>query len=142
MRVVATTNRVVPQRPIEVPANAILVDWLSYSQLMPAASLVDLPRRPRHRRPRPRRRHPGPDLPDHRRHERDRDAGRLGQGAASRSPGASAGPRPLRWAARRLLEDPSFAARAGELAAWGRENDGAERGAELVEQLARSRTPA
>ena len=41
-----------------------------------------------------------------------------------------AGPR------RRLLEDRSFAARAGELAAWGREHDGAERGAELVEQLA------
>ena len=40
MRVVATTNRVVPQRPIDVPANAVLVDWLSYSQLMPAASLV------------------------------------------------------------------------------------------------------
>jgi UDP:flavonoid glycosyltransferase YjiC (YdhE family) len=40
VRVVATTNRVVPQSPIEVPANAILVDWLSYSQLMPAASLV------------------------------------------------------------------------------------------------------
>ena len=40
MRVVATTNRVIPQSPIEVPANAILVDWLSYSQLMPAASLV------------------------------------------------------------------------------------------------------
>src|SRR5262249_32029327 len=40
VRVVATTNRVVPQRPIEVPANAVLVEWLSYSQLMPAASLV------------------------------------------------------------------------------------------------------
>ena len=40
VRVVATTNRVRPQRPIEVPANAVLVDWLSYSQLMPAASLV------------------------------------------------------------------------------------------------------
>jgi UDP:flavonoid glycosyltransferase YjiC (YdhE family) len=40
LRVVATTNRVVPQRPIEVPGNAVLVDWLSYSQVMPAASLV------------------------------------------------------------------------------------------------------
>ncbi len=40
VRVVATTNRVAPQRPIEVPANARLVEWLSYSQLMPAASLV------------------------------------------------------------------------------------------------------
>ena len=35
VRVVATTNRVKPQAPIEVPANAVLVDWLSYSQLMP-----------------------------------------------------------------------------------------------------------
>ena len=51
-----------PQTPIEVPANAVLVDWLSYSQLMPAAVAGRLPRRPRHRRPRPRRRHPGADL--------------------------------------------------------------------------------
>ena len=40
VRVVATTNRVRPQSPIEVPANAVLVDWLSYSQLMPIAALV------------------------------------------------------------------------------------------------------
>ena len=45
-------------------------------------------------------------------------------------------PAPLRWAARRILADPSFARRAAELAAWAREHDGAERGAELVEQLA------
>ena len=38
-------------------------------------------------------------------------------------------PAPLRWAARRILGDPSFTARAGELAAWAREHDGAERGA-------------
>ena len=40
VRVVATTNRVRPETPIEVPANAVLVDWLSYSQVMPQASLV------------------------------------------------------------------------------------------------------
>ena len=51
-------------------------------------------------------------------------------------------PAPLRWAAQRLLEDRSFAARAGELAAWAREHDGAERGAELIERLARTRAPA
>jgi UDP:flavonoid glycosyltransferase YjiC (YdhE family) len=51
-------------------------------------------------------------------------------------------PGPLRWAARRILGDDSFAARAGELAAWGREHDGAARGAELVEQFARSRAQA
>src|SRR4051794_2778155 len=46
-------------------------------------------------------------------------------------------PAPLRWSARRVLDEPRFAARAGEIAAWGRKNDGAARGAELVERLAR-----
>jgi UDP:flavonoid glycosyltransferase YjiC (YdhE family) len=45
-------------------------------------------------------------------------------------------PGPLRWAARRILADPSFAARAAKLAVWARDHDGAARGAELVEQLA------
>jgi UDP:flavonoid glycosyltransferase YjiC (YdhE family) len=135
VRVVATTNRVVPQRPIEVPANAIVVDWLSYSQLMPAASLVIS--------------HGGHGTV----------ARALGAGTpvlicpiigdmsetAMRVYSAGAGlslpwrlcrPAPLRWAARRLLAEPSFTARAGEIAAWGRENDGAARGAELVEGLA------
>jgi UDP:flavonoid glycosyltransferase YjiC (YdhE family) len=49
-------------------------------------------------------------------------------------------PAALRWALRRLLGEPSFAARAGEIAAWGREHDGAERGAVLVERLAMQRT--
>jgi len=141
MRVVATTNRVVPQAPIEVPPNAILVDWLSYSQLMPAASLVIS--------------HGGHGTV----------ARALGAGTpvlvcpligdmsetAMRVAWAKVGlslpwrlcrPAPLRWAARRLLRDRSFTDRAGELAAWGREHDGAERGAELVEQLASSRAPA
>jgi UDP:flavonoid glycosyltransferase YjiC (YdhE family) len=45
-------------------------------------------------------------------------------------------PAPLRWAARRLLGEPRFARRAAEFAAWRRENDGAQRGAELVEEFA------
>jgi MGT family glycosyltransferase len=136
VRVVATTNRVAPQSPIGVPANAVLVDWLSYSQLMPAASLVIS--------------HGGHGTV----------ARALGAGTpvlicpivgdmsetAMRVSWAEAGlslpwrlcrPQPLRWAARRILGDPSFAARAGEIAAWGRENDGAQRGAELVERLSR-----
>ncbi len=36
----ATTNRHRPERPIEVPDNAMLVDWLLYSQAMPAADVV------------------------------------------------------------------------------------------------------
>ena len=51
-------------------------------------------------------------------------------------------PAPLRWAARRILADRSFAERAGEFAAWDREHDGAARGAELVEQLAHNRSYA
>ncbi len=135
VRVVATTNRVVPQSPIEVPDNAVLVDWLSYSQVMPAASLVIS--------------HGGHGTV----------ARALGAGTpvlicpiigdmsetAMRVAWAKAGlslpwrlcrPAPLRWAARRILADASFAERAGELAAWSRDHDGAGRGAELVEQLA------
>jgi MGT family glycosyltransferase len=139
VRVVATTNRVVPQRPIEVPGNAVLVDWLSYSQLMPAAALVIS--------------HGGHGTV----------ARALGAGTpvlicpiigdmsetAMRVSWAKAGlslpwrlcrPAPLRWAARRILDERSFTAHAEEIAAWGRANDGAQRGAELVEGLARKRS--
>jgi MGT family glycosyltransferase len=135
VRVVATTNRVRPQRPIEVPANAVLVDWLSYSQLMPAASLVVS--------------HGGHGT----------IARALGAGTpvlicpitgdmsetAMRVDWAGAGlslpwrlcrPAPLRWAVRRLLGEPSYTAQAAQIAAWGRHHDGAARGAELVEGLA------
>ena len=40
MRVLATTNRRVPEEPIEVPDNAVLRDWFPYSQAMAAAGLV------------------------------------------------------------------------------------------------------
>jgi len=137
VRVVATTNRVVPQSPIGVPGNAILVDWLSYSQLMPAASLVIS--------------HGGhgtvaralaagtPVLISPFTGDMSETAMRVGWAKAGLSlPRRLCRPAPLRWAARRLLDDPSFTARAGELADWAREHDGAERGAHLVEQLARA----
>jgi UDP:flavonoid glycosyltransferase YjiC (YdhE family) len=140
LRVVATTNRVVPQRPIEVPANARLVEWLSYSQLMPAASLVIS--------------HGGhgtvaralgagtPVLVCPITGDMSETAMRVDWAGAGLSvPWRLCRPAPLRWAVRRLIGEPSFAARAGEIAAWGRENDGAARGAELVEDLAcRKRT--
>jgi UDP:flavonoid glycosyltransferase YjiC (YdhE family) len=141
VRVVATTNRVVPQKPIEVPANAILVDWLSYSQLMPAASLVIS--------------HGGhgtvaralgagtPVLISPIIGDMSETAMRVAWAGAGLSlPWRLCRPSPLRWAARRILAEPSFTARAAELAAWSRQNDGAERGAELVEQLTSSRVAA
>jgi UDP:flavonoid glycosyltransferase YjiC (YdhE family) len=141
VRVVATTNRVKPLSPIDVPANATLVEWLSYSQLMPAASLVIS--------------HGGHGTV----------ARALGAGTpvlvcpiigdmsetAMRVAWAGAGlslpwrlcqPAPLRWSARRLLREPSFTAKTEEIATWGRENDGAARGAELVERLALKRLAA
>jgi UDP:flavonoid glycosyltransferase YjiC (YdhE family) len=135
VRVVATTNRVVPQRPIEVPGNAILVDWLSYDQVMPAASLVIS--------------HGGhgtvaralaagtPLLISPFIGDMSETAMRISWAKAGLSlPWRLCRPSPLRWAARRILGDPSFASRAAELAAWATVNDGAQRGAELVEQLA------
>lgn len=141
VRVVATTNRVAPQRPIEVPANAVLVDWLSYSQLMPAASLVVS--------------HGGhgtvvralaagtPLLVCPLIGDMSETAMRVAWAKVGLSlPWRLCKPAPLRWAARRLLGDRSFAERAAKLAAWARDHDGAARGAELVERLARSRVPA
>ncbi|HZE04643.1 MAG TPA: nucleotide disphospho-sugar-binding domain-containing protein [Solirubrobacteraceae bacterium] len=134
VRVVATTNRVVPQRPIEVPRNAVLVDWLSYGQLMPAASLAIS--------------HGGhgtvcralaagtPLLISPFAGDMSETAMRVGWAGAGLSlPWRLCRPAPLRWATRRILDDPAFAARAGELAAWAKAHDGAERGAELVERL-------
>ena len=135
VRVVATTNKVAPQSPIEVPRNAILVEWLSYSQLMPAASLVIA--------------HGG-----HGTVARALSAGTpllispfigdmsetamrvVWSGAGLSIPWRLCRPGPLRWSARQILDDPAFTRRAAELAAWAKQHDGAKRGAELVERLA------
>jgi hypothetical protein len=44
----------------------------------------------------------------------------------------------IRWAVRRLLAEPQFASRAGEIAAWAADNPGDVAGASMVEALARS----
>ena len=135
VRVVATTNRVAPQRPIEVPSNAKLVEWLSYSQLMPAAAAIVS--------------HGGhgtvaralgagtPDLVCPIIGDMSETAMRVDWAGAGLSlPWRLCRPAPLRWALRRLLQEPRFRAKAEEIAAWGQENNGAARGAELVEALA------
>ena len=45
-------------------------------------------------------------------------------------------PGPLRWAVRRVLADPRFATNAQGIGRWAQGNDGAARGAALVEQHA------
>lgn len=141
VRIVATTNRVVPQSPIDVPSNAVLVDWLSYSQVMPAASLVIS--------------HGGhgtvaralaagtPLLISPFIGDMSETAMRVSWAKAGLSlPWRLCRPSPLRWAARRILDDPSFTARANELAQWAKQHDGAAFGAALVEQLGTARTKA
>jgi MGT family glycosyltransferase len=135
VRVVATLNGHVPDEAVEVPRNAVLSLWLSYSQVMPLADLVVT--------------HGGhgtvaralgegvpvlccPVVGD----MAETGARVHWAGAGLMVPWRLTGRRSVRWAARRILGDPSFAARAGEIAAWGREHDGAARGAGLVEELA------
>ena len=95
----------------------------------------DLPRRPRHRGAGARRRRAGPDLADHRRHGRDRDAGRLGR----RRPSLPLAPLPARAAALGGPPRPRRPELRREVASdrrLGATHDGADRGAELVEGLA------
>ena len=137
VRVVATTNRAEVTDPIAVPDNAVLVDWLSYSQVMPQAALVIC--------------HGGhgtlaralgagvPVLCCPAEGDMTENALRVSWAAAGLSvPWRLCRPASLRWAAQRILEDASFRRRAAEMAAWRRKNDGARRGAELVERFARS----
>ena len=136
LRVVATTNKHRPIERLDVPTNAVLEPWLSYSQVMPAADLVIC--------------HGG-----HGTVARALDAGvpvlccpAVGDmaengarvawsGAGLSLPRRLLGPGPLRAAAKRILAEPGFDERAREIAAWSRAHDGAEAGAAAVEEFAR-----
>jgi UDP:flavonoid glycosyltransferase YjiC (YdhE family) len=137
VRVIGTTNRHEPPVPIDVPPNGRCVDWISYTQAMNEADLVVC--------------HGGhgtigralsagvpvlscPAVGD----MAENGARVQWAGAGLMVPWRLTSPGPIRWATRRLLGVPRFGARAGDFAAWAADNDGAERGAELVEELARA----
>lgn len=144
VRVLAAQNRVSAEAaarlgPIEVPDNASLVPWVSYSQTMPAADVVIC--------------HAGhgtllralaagkPVIAIPATGDMHENAARLAwSGAGIRLPRRLAGPRALRTAVLTAVGDPSYAARAGEIAAWIAAGDGTDRGAPLVEELAARRT--
>jgi UDP:flavonoid glycosyltransferase YjiC (YdhE family) len=133
--VLATTNRHRPARPLpSAPDNAVLVDWLSYSQAMTVADLVVC--------------HGGhgtvaralgagapviccPAVGD----MAENGARVAWSGAGLMLPWRLLGRRTLRLAVRRILADPTFGVRAGEIAAWGRAHDGASAAALLIEAL-------
>jgi UDP:flavonoid glycosyltransferase YjiC (YdhE family) len=139
VRMLAARNRH-PGRPgaewhSPVPANTRLVDWVSYSQVMPESAVVVC--------------HGG-----HGTMARAIAAGAvvvtvpasgdMGEngvraqwaGAGLNLPARFLSPATLRWAVRSVLERPRLGARARELAAWATRNDGAENAAALVERFA------
>ena len=136
VRVLATWNRRPLDRPVRVPANARLVEWISYARTMPRCAVVVC--------------HVGhgtmvralasgaavvasPVAGD-----MAENAARLDwAGAGVRLPWRLATPWGVRAAVRRALAAPEVTRRAGELAAWARAHDGAQRAADLVEELAR-----
>lgn len=138
VRIVATTNRVRPSQPIEVPPNAVLVDWLSYTQLLPRSSVVIC--------------HGGhgtvaralaagvPVLACPAAGDMNETAMRIGWSRTGRSVRWSlTGARSLRWNVAEILNDPLYRIRAGQIAAWDRRHDGPDTGARLIEDLTAGR---
>lgn len=135
VRVLATWNRRAPDPPLDVPANARIVEWLSYARTMPACDLVVC--------------HGGhgtvaralasgcavvavPAAGD-----MNENAARVDwAGVGVRLPRRMCTSRGLRLACGRALARPELRARALELRAWARANDGAARAASLVEAFA------
>jgi UDP:flavonoid glycosyltransferase YjiC (YdhE family) len=140
VRVLATWNRRLPPRPLPVPDNARLVDWVSYSRTMPHCDVVVC--------------HAGhgtlvralasgcavvacPAAGD-----MNENAARLDwAGAGVRVPRRFCNPRVLRLAVERALYEPSIRARARELAGWLAAHDAGAAAAALIEHLASTRRP-
>jgi len=142
VRVLATTNRRAPASPIPVPANARLVDWLSYARTMPLCDAVVC--------------HAGhgtvaralasgvPVVACGHAGDQAENAARVRwTGAGVSLPRRFQTPRGVRLAVGRLLREPAYRRRAEELRDWAAANDGAARAADAVEELAeREKTPS
>ena len=141
VRVLAATNRRPLRTAVPVPANARLVDWVSYSRTMPACAAVIT--------------HAGhgtlvraltsgcpvvavPHAGDMAENAARADWAKVGV----RLPWRLLSPTSLRLAVRRALSEPDLARRAAEIARWAAVHDGSTRAAELVEAFARSRQSA
>jgi UDP:flavonoid glycosyltransferase YjiC (YdhE family) len=141
VRVLAATNRKPIADPVPVPANARLVEWVSYSRMMPRSALVichagygTLARALESGRPVLAVPHSG---------DMGENAARSDwAGVGVRLPWRLLSPATLRLAVRHALADRRLALRAHELADWASAHDGASRAAELVEELALSQRDA
>ncbi len=138
VRVIATWNRRPLTVPLKVPANARLVEWLSYRETIARCALVIC--------------HAGhgtmvralasgcPVLTVPHAGDMAENAARADwAGVGVRLPWRLLGPRTLRMATQRALESATIGSRASELARWAERNRGVERAADLLEGLARKR---
>lgn len=134
VRVLATTNRRPPRTPIRVPANARLVDWVSYAREMPRCAAVVC--------------HAGhgtlaralscgvPVVACPAAGDMAENAARVAwAGAGVSLPRRLVTPPGVRLAVRRLLGDERYTRRARELGEWAGANRGTVRAAEAVEAL-------
>ena len=135
VRVLATTNRRAPTSPIEVPANARLVDWVSYAKTMPRCAAVvchaghgTVARALASGTPVVACPHAG-DMAE--------NAARIRwAGLGVSLPRRFHTPRGVKLAVRRLLANPDYAKRASEVRAWCAAHDGAVAAAAEIERLA------
>lgn len=135
VRVLATINRRGATWPGPVPANARVVDWASYEQLLPQAAAMIT--RGGHGTIVRALSAGVPVLVCPAGGDQSENGARVAwSGAGLMLPRRMLAPRRLRLALRRLLGEPRHGERAGQIAAWGRHHDGAERGAELLERFA------
>jgi UDP:flavonoid glycosyltransferase YjiC (YdhE family) len=140
VRVIATWNRRLPPRPLPVPENATVVDWVSYSKTMPLCDLVVC--------------HAGhgtlaralssgcPVIACPVAGDMNENAARVAwSGAGLRLPRRFIAPRPLRLAVERAAGDAAMRTRAKEIAEWAARHDPADVAATLVEDLAAGAAP-
>jgi UDP:flavonoid glycosyltransferase YjiC (YdhE family) len=138
LRLLAAWNRKPLPVPVKAAANTRLVEWISYSRTMPECALVIC--------------HAGhgtmvralasgsPVLTVPAAGDMAENAARADwAGVGTRLPWRWLSPQTVRLAVRHALSDRGMTARAQDLAAWAAANDGTERAADLVEQLALQR---
>jgi MGT family glycosyltransferase len=140
VRVLATYNRRLPSRPLPVPDNTTVVDWVSYARTLPHCDAIVC--------------HAGhgtlaralsfgvPVIACPVAGDMNENAARLvWAGAGVRVPRRFISSRPLRHAVELTLGDPSIRARARELAAWASKHDAGARAAMHIEPLAEAQGP-
>ncbi|MGC2373185.1 MAG: nucleotide disphospho-sugar-binding domain-containing protein [Solirubrobacteraceae bacterium] len=137
VRVLATYNRRLPTRPLPVPDNARVVDWLSYARTLPHCDAIIC--------------HAGhgtlvralscgvPVVACPVAGDMNENAARLAwAGAGVRLPRRFISPRPLRHAVLHALGDASIRSHARDLVSWVASHDAGARAASLIEELASS----